>query len=123
MTNRNQHEKSVFKKTMFQAPVANPSSTAQRGRGRPLPVVSVCNEEKSANVHVAAFFNPKAASCRPAANPPQLGAISPPCFSAYILFIMVCPTASKSESLPANPAMFNTLRNSARPDCIRLYRK
>jgi hypothetical protein len=41
---------------MFQAPVANPSSTAQRGRGKPLPVVGVCNEEKSANVHVATFF-------------------------------------------------------------------
>jgi hypothetical protein len=49
--------KALSQKTMFQAPVANPSLTAQRGRGKPLPMVWFCKEEKNANVHVVAFFS------------------------------------------------------------------
>jgi hypothetical protein len=69
-------------------------------------VVGVCKkEEKSANVHVVAFFNPKAVSCRPAANMPQQGALSPPRLSSYIMLCVIHPTASKSDALLATSTL------------------
>jgi hypothetical protein len=68
------------------------------GGDKPLPVVGVCKEAKNANVHVYVFCNSLAASCRPAATPPQPGVLRPPGLSFYIQQIVLRSTASKDET-------------------------
>jgi hypothetical protein len=60
-------------------------------------------EEKSANVHVVAFFIPKAASYRPAANSPHRGVLRPPDLSSYIFPVVLHPTAGKSDTILETP--------------------
>jgi len=46
--------------------------------------------------------------------PPQLCVLTPPCLSSYIIQSVIRPTASQSDTLPANP-LDETLTRRYRP--------
>jgi len=65
-----------------------------------------------------AFFSLQAASYRPAAVEPQMGALSPPCLLPFIIQSVIRPTPSQSVTLPANP-LDETLTSCYRPTARR----
>jgi hypothetical protein len=74
-------------------PVANPSSTAQRGRDSPLPVVGGRNVEKNANVHVCVFFLPVGPPGLPAIHYRNGAYSAHPAFRLPITYSVISPTA------------------------------
>jgi hypothetical protein len=80
-----------------------PFINGSKGEGQPTAVAVGSKEEKSANVHVVAFFNQKTVSYRPTANPPQRGVLRPPGLSSYILPVVLRPTADKSNTSSQDP--------------------
>jgi hypothetical protein len=91
------------------APVANPSSTAQRGRDRPLPVVGGGKVEKKAGIHAAppmprrgwSYFAPPGPSALPAPpNPPHGNPLKATRFMNHTIRFMKRPQPPNPQGTP-----------------------